>query len=136
MRLKCYFCIMPVHPWHFHHWALGNCKGRGVNEGISSLQRVVCDIMWEDWHVRMRSGVTNVVDVYTDVRMDHQLNLELHAMVVLWESRKEGQSVRRVQYSRSTCTWYCPWAKIVSVRKTLAAPQPIDFVFILPAVVI
>ena len=49
-------------------------------------------------------------------------------MAVLWESRKEGQSVRRLQYSRSTSTWYCPWAKIVSVRKTLGAPHPIDFV--------
>ena len=48
-------------------------------------------------------------------------------MVVLWESRKEGQCVRRLQYSRSTSTWYCPWAKIGSVRKTLGAPDPIDF---------
>ena len=84
------------------------------------------DIMGDDWNVRMRSGITNVVDVYTDVPTDHQLDLELNAMVVLWESRKEGQSVRRLQYSRSTSTWYCPWAKIVSVRKTLGAPHPID----------
>ena len=48
-------------------------------------------------------------------------------MVVLWESRKERQSVRRLQYSRSTSTWCCPWAKIVSVQKTLGAPHPIDF---------
>ena len=77
--------------------------------------------------MRMRSGVTNVVDVYTDVPTDHQLDLELNAMAVLWEWRKEGQSVRRLQYSRSTSTLYCPWAKIVSVRKTLGAPHPIDF---------
>ena len=36
--------------------------------------------------------------------------------------------MRRLQYNRSTSTWYCPWAKIVSVRKTLGAPHPIDFV--------
>ena len=116
---------MPLHPWQYHHLAPGNRKGRG--ERISSLQRAVRDIMGEDWNVRMRSGVTNVVDVYIDVPTDHQLDLELNAMAVLWELRKEGQSVRRLQYSRSTSTWYCPWAKIVSVRKTLGAPHPIDF---------
>ena len=36
--------------------------------------------------------------------------------------------MRRLQYSRSTSTWYCPWAKSVSVRKSLGAPHPIDFV--------
>ena len=40
--------------------------------------------------------------------------------------------MRRLQYSRSTSTWYCPWAKIVSVRKTLGAPHPIDFVLHTP----
>ena len=109
-----------------HHLALGNRKGHG--DRISSLQRAVRDIMEEDGDVRMRSGVTNVVDVYTDVPTNHQLDLELNAMTVLWESRKEGQSVRRLQYSRSTSTWYCPLAKIVSVPKTLGAPHPIDFV--------
>ena len=80
----------------------------------------------------MRRGVMNVVDVYTDVPTDHQLDLELNTMAVLWESRKEGQSVRRLQYSRSTSSWYCPWAKMVSVRKTLGAPHPIDFVLHTP----
>ena len=45
---------MPLHPWQFHHLALGNRKGRG--ERISSLQRAVRDIMGEDWNVRMQSG--------------------------------------------------------------------------------
>ena len=121
---------MTLHPWQFHELALGNRKGRG--ERISSLQRAVRDIMGEDWHVLMRSGVTNVVDMYTDVPTDHQLDLELNAMAVLWESRKEGKIVRRLQYSRSTSTWYCPWAKIVSVRKTLVAPHPIHFVLHTP----
>ena len=125
MRPSCSFIIMPLHPWQFHHLALGNRKGRG--ERISSLQRAVRDIMGEDWNVRIRSWVTNVVDVYMDVPTDHQLDLELNAMAVLWEFRKEGQSVRRLQHSRSTSTWYCPWAKIVSPRKTLGAPHPIDF---------
>ena len=120
---------MPLHPWHFHHLALGNGKGHG--EQISSLQRAVRDIMGEDWNVRMQR-VSNVVDVYTDVPTDHQLDLELNAMAVLWESRKEAQSVRRLQFSRSTSTWYCPWAKIFSVRKTLGAPHPIDFLLHTP----
>ena len=117
---------MPLHPWQFHHLALGNRKGPA--ERISSLQRAVHDMMGADWHVRMRSGVTNVVDLYTDVPTDHQLDLELNAMAVLWESRKE----RRLQYSPSTSTWYCPCAKIVSVRKTLGAPNRIDFVLHTP----
>ena len=119
---------MRLHPWQFHRLALGNRR----REGISSLQRAVRDIMGEDWHVRMRGGVTNVLDVYTDVPTDHQLDLEFNAMAVLWESRKEGQSVRRLQYSRSASTWYCPWAKIVSVRKTLGVSHPIDFVLHTP----
>ena len=53
-------------------------------------------------------------------------------MAVLWESRKEGQSLWRLQYSRSTSTWYCPWAKIVSVRKTLGAPEHIDLLLHTP----
>ena len=40
--------------------------------------------------------------------------------------------MRRLQYSRSTSTWYCPWAKFVSVRKTLGAPHPIDFLLHTP----
>ena len=81
VRRRCSFYIIPLHPWQFHHLALGNHKGRG--ERISSLQRVVHDIMGADWHVRMRSGVTSVVDVYTDVPTDHQLDVELNAMAVL-----------------------------------------------------
>ena len=130
MRPTCFFYIMLLHPWQFHHLALGNRKGRG--ERISSLQRAVHCIMGAGWHVRLRCGVTNVVDVYTDVSTNHQLDLELNARVVMWESRKEGQTVRRLQYSRSTSTWYCPWAKIVSGRKTLGAPHPIDFVLHTP----
>ena len=69
MRPKYSFYIMPLHPWQFHHLALGNRKGRG--ERICNLQHVVHDIprniMGEDWHVRMWSGVTNLVDVYMDV---------------------------------------------------------------------
>ena len=72
---------MPLHPWQFHHLARGNGKGRG--EQISSLQRAMCDIMGEDWNVLMRNGVTNVVDVYTDVPTDRQLDLELNAMAML-----------------------------------------------------
>ena len=72
----------------------GHCKGRG--ERIGSLRRAVRDIIGEDSNVQMRSGVTNVVDVYTDVPTDHQLDLELNAMAVLWESRNGGQSVRRL----------------------------------------
>ena len=83
--------------------------------------------------MKMRSGVTNVVDVYTDVPRNHQIDLELNAMAVLWKSRKEGQSVRRLQYSRSTSTWYCSWAKMVSVPNVLGAPHRIDFVFRTPS---
>ena len=92
----------------------------------------MCDIMGEDSHVRMLSGVTNLVDMYTDVPTDDQLDLKPHAIAVLWESRKEGQSVRRLQYSRSTSTAYCPWARILSVRKTFGAPHRIDFVLLTP----
>ena len=121
---------MPLHPWQFHHRALDNRKERG--ERISSLQRAVQDIMGVDCHVRMRSVVTNVVDVYTDVPTAHQLYLELNAMAVLWESRTEGQSVRQLQYSRSTSTWCCRWSKIVFVQKTLGPLHPIDFVLHTP----
>ena len=81
--------------------------------------------------MRMRSGVANVVDVYTYVPTDHQRDWQLIAMAVLGELRKEGQSVRRLQYNLSTSTWYCPWAKIVSVQKTLGAPPPPPSVFVL-----
>ena len=107
------FYIMPLHPWQFQHLALGN--GNGCGERITSFQRAVCDIMGEDWHVQMRSGVTNVVDLYTDVPTDHQLDLDLSAMAMLWDSRNQGQSVRRLQYNQSTSTSYCLWVKVVSV---------------------
>ena len=83
--------------------------------------------MQPDWHVRMRTRVTNVVDVYTDVPTDNQVFLELNAVAVLWELRKEAQSVWPLHYHRSTSAWCCPWSKIVSVRKTLGAPHPIGF---------
>ena len=41
------------------------------------------------------------LEMYTDVPTNHQLDLELNAMAVLWESRKEGQSVWWLQYSPS-----------------------------------
>ena len=41
----------------------GQSQKRG--EQISSLQCAVHDIMRADWQVTMRSGVTNVVHVYT-----------------------------------------------------------------------
>ena len=114
----------------FTHLFKRPLNGRSRRVHISSLQRDVQDDMGDDWRVRMRSGVTNVVDVYTDGPTDNQLDLELNAMAVLWESRKEGQSVRRLQYSRSTSTWYCTWSKIVFLRKALGAPHPIDSVLI------
>ena len=54
-------------------------------------------------------------------------------MAVVWESRKEGQSLRRLHYSQSTSALYCPWAKIMFVRKPSGAPQPIDFVLHTPS---
>ena len=41
-----------------------------------------------------------MVDVYTDVRTDNQLDWQLNAMAVLWASKKEGKSVRRLQHNR------------------------------------
>ena len=114
---------MPLHPWQFHHLPLGNRQGCG--ERNSSLHRAVRDIMGEDWHVRMRSGVTNVVDVYMDVPTDHQLDLELNAMAMLWESRKEGQSVRRLQYSRSTSTWHFSMGESSPCERPWVPPYPL-----------
>ena len=73
---------MPLHPWQFHHLALGNRKGRG--ERISSLQRAVRDIMGEDWNVRMRSGVTNVVDVYTRIVYSDLVGYQTSDIKLLW----------------------------------------------------
>ena len=73
-----------------------------------------------------------MVDVYSDVPTDNQFDWQMNAMAVLWASRKEGKSVRRLQHNRSTSTWYCPWSKIVSVRKTLGAPHPMDCVLHTP----
>ena len=40
--------------------------------------------------------------------------------------------MRRLRYSLSAATGYWPWAKIFSVRKTLGAPHPIDFLLHTP----
>ena len=121
---------MGLHPWQFHHLALGNRKGRG--DRICNVQHAEQDIMGMDSHVRKQNGVTNVVDAYTHVPTDNHLDLELNAMAALWESRKEGQSVWRLLYSWSTSTWYCPWSKILLVRKALGAPHLLDFVLHTP----
>ena len=49
-------------------------------------------------------------------------DLELLAAAILWESRKNGDSFRKLQYSRAHSQWKCPWGTLMQVRKALSAP--------------
>ena len=50
-------------------------------------------------------------------------DLELLAAAILWESRKNGDSFRKLQYSRAHSQWKCPWGTLMQVRKALSAPR-------------
>ena len=69
-----------------------------------------------------------MVELYIDVHAKKPLDLGLNAIAVLWERKTKGQSVHRLQRSRTISPWYCPWAKVVSVDEVLGAPQPVDIV--------
>ena len=47
---------------------------------------------------------------------------ELLAAAILWESRKNGDSFRKLQYSRAHSQWKCPWGTLMKVRKALSTP--------------
>ena len=50
-------------------------------------------------------------------------DLELLAAAILWESRKNGDSFRKLQYSRAHSQWKCPWGTLMQVQKALSAPR-------------
>ena len=50
-------------------------------------------------------------------------DLELLAAAILWENRKNGDSFRKLQYSRAHSQWKCPWGTLMQVRIALSAPR-------------
>ena len=82
----------------------------------------VGEILGPHWQVHVKPGRRRIHLVCGEGKPPTP-DLELLAAAFLWESRKKGDSFRKLQYSRAQSQWKCPWGTLMKVRKALSAPR-------------
>ena len=89
---------------------------------LARLREVVGEILGPHWQVHVQPGRRRIHLVCGEGKPPVP-DLELLAAAILWESRKNGDSFRKLQYSRAHSQWKCPWGTQMKVRKALSAPR-------------
>ena len=110
----CAPCSGPLSSWRPQTTATG--------ARLTRLREVVGEILGPRWQVRVKPGRRRIHLVCGEGEPPTP-DLELLAAAILWESRKNGDSFRKLQYSRAHSQWKCPWGTLVKVRKALSAPR-------------
>ena len=101
---------------------LAASKYRDRRARLARLREAVEQILGPHWQVHVKPGRRRIHRVWRE-RKPPDPALELLAAAVLWESRKNGDSFRKLQYSRAHSQWKCPWGILMQVRKALSAPR-------------
>ena len=89
---------------------------------LARLREVLGEILGPHWQVHVKAGRRRIHLVCGEGKPPTP-DLELLAAAILWESRKNGDSFRNLQYSRAHSQWKCPWGTPMKVRKALSAPR-------------
>ena len=89
---------------------------------LARLREVVGEILGPHWEVHVKPGRRRIHLVCGESKPPTP-DWELLAAAILWESRKNGDSFRKLQYSRAHSQWKCPWGTLMQVRKALSAPR-------------
>ena len=111
----CAPCNAPLSSWRTQTTATG---ARGWHAFAKSWGR-----FWgPHWEVHVKPGRRRIHLVCGESKPPTP-DLELLAAAILWESRKNGDSFRKLQYSRAHSQWKCPWGTLMQVRKALSAPR-------------
>ena len=104
----------------FEQLAPSNYRDRRAR--LARLREVVGEILGLHWEVHVKPGRRRIHLVCGESKPPTP-DLELLAAAILWESRKNGDSFRKLQYSRAHSQWKCPWGTLMQVRKALSAPR-------------
>ena len=104
----------------FEQLAPSNYRDRRAR--LARLREVVGEISGPHWQVHVKPGRRRIHLVCGEGKPPTP-DLELLAAAILWESRKNGDSFRKLQYSRAHSQWKCPWGTLMQVRKALSAPR-------------
>ena len=104
----------------FEQLAPSNYRDRRAR--LARLREVVAEILGPHWEVHVKPGRRRIHLVCGESKPPTP-DLELLAAAILWESRKNGDSFRKLQYSRAHSQWKCPWGTLMQVRKALSAPR-------------
>ena len=104
----------------FEQLAPSNYRDRRAR--LAHLREVVGEILGPHWQVHVKPGRRRIHLVCGEGKPP-TTDLELLAAAILWESRKNGDSFRKLQHSRAHSQWKCPWGTLMQVRKALSAPR-------------
>ena len=89
----------------FEQLAPSNYRDRRAR--LARLCEVVGEISGPNWQVHIKPGRRRIHVVCGEGKPPTP-DLKLLAAANLWESCKNGDSFRKLQYSRAHCQWKCP----------------------------
>ena len=89
---------------------------------LARLREAEGEILGPHWQVHVKPGRRRIHLVCGEGKPPTP-DLELLAAANLWESRKNGDSFSKLQYSRAHKQWKCPWGTLMQVQKALSAPR-------------
>ena len=95
---------------------------RDTSARLARLREAVGEILGPHWQVHVKPGRRRIHLVCGE-RKPPTPDLELLAAAIPWESRKNGDSFRKLQYRRAHSQWKCPWGTLMQVRKASSAPR-------------
>ena len=110
----------------FEQLAPSNYRDRRAR--LARLREVVGEILGPHWEVHVKPGRRRIHLVCGESKPPTP-DLELLVAAILWESRKNGDNFRKLQYSRAHSQCKCPWGTLMQVRKALSAPRVTEVQF-------
>ena len=110
----CAPCSSPLSSWRPQTTATGA-------RGWHAFAKLWGKVWGPHWEVHVRPSRPRIHLVCGESKPPTP-DLELLAAAILWESRKNGDSFRKLQYSRAHSQWKCSWGTLMQVRKALSAP--------------
>ena len=115
---------------YLQYHVLGSRNHTTRRERLRALCVQVHAILGEDWDVRPVPQQRRSLELICHAAAtEPHAGPELCAQAALWDMRRQGLSLRQVQYGFTTSVWCTPMATVLSQRRALSMPQVTELSF-------
>ena len=115
---------------YLQYHELGSRNHTTRRERLRALRVQVHVILGEDWDVRPMPRQRRSLELICHAAAaEPHAGPELCAQAALWDMRRQGLSLRQLEYGFTTSVWCTPMATVLSQRRALSMPHVTELSF-------